>query len=223
MHQIRATAAIAWLIVLIGVGSYVYQGGSLFEDVRDFVTHYPEYSFVAFLIAYAVRPILLIPDSIMLVIGSVTFGPWIGWVGGYIGENVSALIAFSISRFLGDKWASHSHIKFVRKLDKAVTRRGFLTLMYLRLIPIAPFDPINYGAGLTSMSYKTFITGTMLGVIPALTVYVLMGNAITNPKLLIPAAVLLVFISIKMLAIRHIAPDIYSLGFHHHSKKHANS
>ena len=219
MHTLRAITTVLWFAILLSVGVYVYNGGSLLEDIKQFVMLYPQYSFFLFLCAYAIRPILLVPDSVMLVIGGATFGPWIGILGGYIGENVSALIAFSISRFLGNKWASHSHIDFVRKLDKVVQRRGFITLMILRLIPIAPFDPINYGAGLTSMSYRTYILGTALGVIPSLTVYVLLGSAIANPKLLIVALVLTIFICIKLVAMRSLTPDIYALGWHHHARK----
>jgi len=219
MVTLRIAATVGWAVILVCAGFYVYNGGSLFEDIKQFVITWPEYSFLLFLLAYAIRPLILIPDSVMLIIGGATFGPWIGFLGGYMGENISALIAFSVSRFLGNKWASHSRIEFVRKLDKLVTKRGFITLMFLRLIPIAPFDPINYGAGLTSMSYRTFIAGTALGVIPALVVYVLLGSAIANPKLLIVAAVLTLFICIKLFAMRRIAPDIYALGWHHHSRK----
>ncbi len=109
-----------------------------------------------------------------------------------------------------------SHIEFVRKLEAAVTKRGFVTLMFLRLIPIAPFDPINYGAGLTSMSYRTFIAGTAFGIIPALLVYVFLGSALTDPRLLVPGLLILLFIIFKLLAIRRLAPDIYELGTHHH-------
>lgn len=220
MPTLRVLVACAWLFIVAALALYAYAGGSPFNDVRTFVTHAPEYGFFLFLCAYAVRPLLLIPDSLMLVVGSATFGPLYGFIGGYIGENVSALIAFSLSRLLGAKWASRSHIEFVRKLERTVTKRGFLTLMLLRLIPIAPFDAINYGAGLTSMRYRTFILGTLLGVIPALTVYVLLGGALTNPKLLIPALIILAFVAIKLAAMRKLLPDIYSLGTHHHSKRH---
>jgi len=218
MASVRKIVAIGWITILVLTALYIYNGGSLFSDIKQFVALYPKYSFLLFLLAYAIRPILLIPDSVMLIIGGATFGPWIGFLGGYIGENISALVAFSLSRFLGEKWASRSRIEFVRKLDAVVAKRGFKTLMFLRLIPIAPFDPINYGAGLTSMSYRTFIAGTVLGVIPALAVYVLFGSALADPKLFLVAAVLTIFICIKIFAIRHIAPDIYALGWHHHSR-----
>lgn len=219
MVTLRIAATIGWAVVLLCAGFYVYNGGALLTDIQRFVTMWPKYSFLVFLLAYTIRPILLIPDSVMLLIAGATFGPWIGFLGGYLGENISALVAFSISRFLGDKWASRSHIAFVRKLDAVVARRGFTTLMFLRLIPIAPFDPINYGAGLTSMSYRTFITGTALGVIPALVVYVLLGSAIVNPKLLLVAGVITLFICIKLFAMRSIAPDVYALGWHHHARR----
>ncbi len=219
MQKIRIFATVAWFFVLVTAGIYVYQGGSLVADVKYFVARWPEYSFLLFLLAYAFRPIVFVPDSIMVIIAGATFGPWIGFLAAYIGENMSALIAFTISRFLGNSWASRSHLEFVRKFDKVVTRRGFKTLMFLRLIPVAPFDPINYGAGLTSMSYRTFIAGTMLGVIPALIVYVILGSSIANPKLLIVAAVLTAFICVKLFAMRSIAPDVYALGWHHHTQK----
>lgn len=218
MVALRVLAACGWFFVLVALGIYVWNGGSVIADIRAFIAQAPAYAFLFFLIAYAVRPIILVPDSVMLVIGGAAFGPLLGFLGGYIGENVSALIAFSISRFLGNKYASRSHIAFVRKLDAAVSRRGFRTLMFLRLIPIAPFDPINYGAGLTSMSYRTFIAGTALGVIPALAVYVLLGSAIANPKFILVAVIIMTFISVKLFAIRKIAPDIFAVGTHHHRR-----
>lgn len=216
MKKLRSVVALLWAVAFAAAAFYAWSGGTFIGEVQSAVTAAPRYSLLIFLGAYVIRPLLLVPDSLMLVAGSALFGPFVGWIAGYFGENISALIAFSLSRFLGRAWASRSENEFVKKLDAAVSKRGVTTLMFLRLIPIAPFDAINYGAGLTSMPYRTFILGTVIGIIPALTVYVALGSSLSDPRFLAAAFVILVFISIKLYAMRKILPDVYELGLHHH-------
>jgi uncharacterized membrane protein YdjX (TVP38/TMEM64 family) len=46
-------------------------------------------------------------------------------------------------------------------------RQQVLALLVLRLMPISPFDLINYAAGLTRIPFRHFMVVTLIGVLPA--------------------------------------------------------
>ena len=54
-------------------------------------------------------------------------------------------------------------------------------MLIMRLSIIFNYDALGYAAGLTSMSYKDFIAGTMIGILPEMVTYSLMGKNIEHP------------------------------------------
>jgi uncharacterized membrane protein YdjX (TVP38/TMEM64 family) len=66
----------------------------------------------------------------------------------------------------------------LERLNRELGARGFNALLFLRLVPVFPFFLINLGAGLTRMCARTFVLGTMLGIIPGSFVYCSAGASI---------------------------------------------
>jgi len=62
-----------------------------------------------------------------------------------------------------------------RNLDKAVGSNGLKMLVLARLTPIFPFCLLNYLYGASSISFSTFVVGTLLGFIPTTVVYTYTG------------------------------------------------
>jgi len=54
--------------------------------------------------------------------------------------------------------------------------KGFLFILFLRLIPLIPFDIISYSAGLSEIKYKQFILATVFGIIPGVLVFTNIGD-----------------------------------------------
>lgn len=48
---------------------------------------------------------------------------------------------------------------------------GFRLIFYLRLVPLLPFNEINFGAGLSNIRFKDFALGSLLGMLPGTFVY----------------------------------------------------
>ena len=55
---------------------------------------------------------------------------------------------------------------------------GFATVVLLRLIPLFPFNALNYLLGVTRVSAKDYIFGTMIGIIPGTIAFVYFGDAV---------------------------------------------
>jgi len=137
----------------------------------------------------------------MTPLSAVLFGPFIGWIYTYIGENLSATVAFFAARYFGRNFVKENENAFIQKYDKKLKTNGFETVLILRLIPLFPFDFVNYASGLSSIKYRHYIFATLLGVIPGLTAYIFLGGSLTNPYLIIPTIFL--FSIITFLAHRY--------------------
>ncbi|WP_347460457.1 VTT domain-containing protein [Clostridium sp. DMHC 10] len=64
----------------------------------------------------------------------------------------------------------------VMKLDNGIEKHGFMIMLLMRLSFVFAYDPLSYAAGLTSMKYRDFILGTIIGIIPEMLCYSFMGK-----------------------------------------------
>jgi uncharacterized membrane protein YdjX (TVP38/TMEM64 family) len=61
-----------------------------------------------------------------------------------------------------------------------VERRGFWTVLYVRLVPGVPFNMLNYAAGLTRLRAREIFAGTGLGFAPRTFAYAAVGGSLAN-------------------------------------------
>ncbi|MFL5780974.1 MAG: TVP38/TMEM64 family protein [Thermoleophilaceae bacterium] len=59
-------------------------------------------------------------------------------------------------------------------------RRGFWTVLYVRLVPGIPFNMLNYAAGLTRLRVREIFAGTGLGFAPRTFAYAAVGGSLSN-------------------------------------------
>jgi uncharacterized membrane protein YdjX (TVP38/TMEM64 family) len=119
---------------------------------------------VAFILVYAVGVCLFIPGTLITAIGAAIFGPYWGFLYVWVAAMIGASTAFFIGRTLGREFAASLIGERLRKYDDAVERKGFATVLYLRLVYF-PFTPMNFGMGLTKVRFRDYFFGTGLGII----------------------------------------------------------
>jgi uncharacterized membrane protein YdjX (TVP38/TMEM64 family) len=144
-----------------------------FTAVKDFLTAEGLSGFLAaaglwaplvFILIYAVGVCLFVPGSILTGLGAVIFGTYLGFVYVWLGAMIGASVAFLIGRTLGREFAASLVGDRLRKYDDVIARNGFAAVLYLRLIYF-PFTPMNFGMGLTRVSFKDYFFGTGLGIL----------------------------------------------------------
>jgi len=133
---------------------------------------------------YAGAVALAIPGTIPTLAGGAVFGLWWGTVFNWLGATIGANLAYLLARFLGRdgieellgekarKWPA------MEKLDRAVQAHGFRGMLTLRLIPVVPFNALNFGGGLVGMSWPTYALATGLGILPGTFVYTMFADAL---------------------------------------------
>jgi uncharacterized membrane protein YdjX (TVP38/TMEM64 family) len=132
---------------------------------------------IAFIAIYNLATLLFVPGSLLTMKGGCLFGVFWGSVCVLIAATLGATWAFLLGRYLSRDWVCRQirkNPKF-QALDRAVGKEGWKLVLLTRLSPIFPFNLLNYVFGVTQVSLKDYILGS-LGMIPATVMYVYIGS-----------------------------------------------
>ena len=132
---------------------------------------------IAFILIYIVATVAFLPGSILTLGAGVLFGIIQGSIYVFFGATVGATLAFLVGRYLARGWISKKiagNQKF-KAIDRAVGKEGLKIVLLTRLSPIFPFNLLNYGLGVTGVSLKDYVLGSV-GMIPGTIMYVYIGS-----------------------------------------------
>ena len=122
---------------------------------------------VFFLLLYCLATILFLPTMVLTLAGGALFGPVVGTLFNLLGATLGAACAFCISRYLAFDWLASKKNVRLTKLIAGVEGRGWQFVALLRLIPIIPFNLVNYGLGVTRIKFSHYLITTIIFLIPA--------------------------------------------------------
>lgn len=134
---------------------------------------------IAFIVLYNVATVLLIPGSLLTLGSGVLFGLVWGSVYVFFAATLGATLAFWLGRTVARDWVSKkisAYPKFAA-IDTAVAKEGFKIVFLTRLSPLFPFNLLNYAFGITQVSLKDYVLGSV-GMIPGTILYVYIGSLI---------------------------------------------
>jgi uncharacterized membrane protein YdjX (TVP38/TMEM64 family) len=132
---------------------------------------------IAFIIIYNLATILFIPGSLLTLGGGVIFGLFWGSIYVFIAATFGAIFAFLIGRYISRDWVCKQIAKYPKfqAIDRAVAREGWKIVLLTRLSPLFPFNLLNYALGITQVSLKDYILGS-IGMFPGTVMYVYIGS-----------------------------------------------
>lgn len=136
---------------------------------------------IAFILLYIIATVAFLPGSILTLGAGVVFGVVLGSLYVFIGATLGATAAFLVGRYLARGWVSkkiEGNSKF-KAIDKAVGREGLKIVLLTRLSPVFPFNLLNYAFGITGVSIKDYVIGSV-GMIPGTIMYVYIGSLAGN-------------------------------------------
>lgn len=172
-----------------------------FRHMKRFILSYGKYSALVFVLMYTLKPIIfIVPASLLSILAGNVFGPYIALILSMIGCFGSATVAFYMARFLGRSFVDKLLKGKALKLDSNIEKNGFFIMLIMRLSVIFNYDALGYAAGLTSMSYRDFIAATMIGILPEMVTYSLMGKNIEHPLSLKFIAPIIMIVIIALIA-----------------------
>jgi len=135
---------------------------------------------VLYVLIYSIAPTFFFPSWVLTVSGGMVFGPLWGMMLTLIGATMGATVAFTVARTLGRGTIARVLKGQFKELDDEAGANGFKVIFLLRLIPLVPFDVLDYMAGLSKIKIRDFILGTFLGIIPGTFAYVYLGTSLVT-------------------------------------------
>ena len=149
---------------------------------------------------YVAGVVLFLPGLALTTLAGVLFGFLKGSIIVVIASNIGVHLSFLIARYIGRDFVMKfiKEDSFVDKMSSKMVDNGFLVMLYLRLIPLFPFNVINYASGLTPIKYRDYAIASFIGMLPGTLVYVYLAASASNIKdnpwgLVISIAVLVAF------------------------------
>src|SRR5262249_39113893 len=132
---------------------------------------------VVFIAGYVVAAVAFVPGSVLTLAAGAIFGLAKGAVIVFIAAVLGSAAAFLVSRYVWGGGIERRRTKNGRLagIDQAVGTQGRKIVFLLRLSPVFPFNLLNYGLGLTKVSFSDFLVASV-GMLPGTLLYVYYGK-----------------------------------------------
>lgn len=140
---------------------------------------------IAFMVIYILATVAFLPGAILTLGAGVLFGVTWGSIYVFIGATIGATCAFLVGRYLARNWVMGkiADQPNFQAIDRAVAQAGLKIVLLTRLSPVFPFNLLNYAFGITGVSLKDYIIGSV-GMIPGTIMYVYIGSLAGNLALI---------------------------------------
>lgn len=130
-----------------------------------------------FMVLYAMGTVLFIPGSVLTLVGGALFGPVLGTFYNLTGASLGATLAFFAARYLAADWVERRTGGHLGRLVKGVEVEGWRFVAFVRLVPLFPFNLLNYALGLTRIPFIQYLLATYLFMLPGAIAYTYLGYA----------------------------------------------
>jgi uncharacterized membrane protein YdjX (TVP38/TMEM64 family) len=156
--------------------------GERLQELRDWIAGMGNLGMVAYVVLYIVAVVAAVPGLPISIAAAAIFGAPKGVILVSIGSTLGASLAFLIARYLA-RDAVYRRLsgndKFQR-LDRLTEKHGAIIVAITRLVPLFPFNLLNYGYGLTRIPFWTFAFWSWLCMLPGTIVYLVGTDALVT-------------------------------------------
>ncbi|RDH82416.1 MAG: sulfurtransferase [endosymbiont of Galathealinum brachiosum] len=200
---------ILFIIIATGISlSFIYREQINPAGIQSWIESAGHAAPVLFICIYILSTILFLPGSLLTLLGGALFGPVWGTLYNLTGATAGAMISFLISRYLASGWIEKKAAGKTQQLIKGVESEGWRFVAFTRLVPIFPFNLLNYALGLTKISFSQYSFASFIFMFPGALAYTYIGyigkEAATGGEDLIKKAML----AIALLAVVIFIPRI---------------
>ena len=185
------------------------------QQLQDAISRLGSWSAITYIGLFTLLPAFFFPVAVLALAGGLLFGLWQGSLYTFIGAILNCSVMFFLARYVGREKAEvlirkKLNSQWQNRLQNLNSSGGFALLVILRLIPAVPYNLINYAFGLTSMSYRTYIIGSAIGIIPGTLAFINIGDKaldVASPDFWIAIGALVLLLAVTALLGKKIFPN----------------
>lgn len=130
-----------------------------------------------FVALYAFATVLFVPGSLFSLAGGALFGPVLGSVLNLIGATAGAMLAFLVARHLAADWVRRRTGPRLAQIVAGIDAEGWRFVALVRLVPLFPFNLVNYALGLTRIPPGQYGAASLICMAPGAIAYTWLGHA----------------------------------------------
>ncbi|WP_461483243.1 VTT domain-containing protein [Porticoccus sp.] len=177
MHKTLLRIFILGLVVAGIAAAVIYRDALSAEALEHWVADFGAAGPLVFMLIYAVGTVLFLPGSVITLAGGALFGPVWGTLYNLTGATLGATLAFLIARYLAGDWVEQKSGGRIKQLKNGVETEGWRFVAFVRLVPLFPFNVLNYALGLTRISLSHYVIASYLCMLPGALAYTYLGYA----------------------------------------------
>ncbi len=132
---------------------------------------------LAFMALYAMATVAFAPGSLLTLAGGALFGPVAGTFYSLTGATIGATGAFVAARYLAADWVRARIGTRAEQIVAGVEREDWRFVAFVRLVPLIPFNLLNYALGLTRIRLSRYVIVSYIAMLPATLAYTYLGYA----------------------------------------------
>ena len=183
--RLSARRRVALLLLIVGVGIIAARwlgAGQQIAALRDWIRALGSLGPAVYIAIYAAGVVAAVPGSLLSVGAATLFGSAVGIVVVSVGATLGASLAFLVARYLARDAVVErfSHMELFQRLDRMTEERGAVIVALTRLIPLFPFNLLNFGFGLTRVRFGTYVFWSWLCMLPGIVVFVVGTDAVVQ-------------------------------------------
>ncbi|HYM32829.1 MAG TPA: VTT domain-containing protein [Candidatus Cybelea sp.] len=126
---------------------------------------------------YVIATVLFLPGSFIGVAGGALFGPVWGAIYTLVGATAGATLAFLAARYVASEWVATRAGGRLKQLIEGVEAEGWRFVAFTRLVPLFPFNLLNYALGLTRIGLMPYVIASFICMAPGTIAYTYLGYA----------------------------------------------
>jgi uncharacterized membrane protein YdjX (TVP38/TMEM64 family) len=167
------------LLALAGIalGVWGINGGVTTDELATWVAGLGIWAPIGFVLLYSISTIAVIPGGIFDVVGGAVFGPYLGTLLDLVGGSLGAALAFLVARYVARDWLEARAGPRLQGIMRSVDAEGWRFVAFVRLVPIFPYNIVNYLFGLTHIPFHHYVLATVLFMAPSTIAYTFLGYA----------------------------------------------
>jgi len=206
--KLKSKRKLIIFIVLIVISFFIIKQFNIMShfnplEVRNMISSTGSFAPLVFIFLYVLSSVFFLPGAVFSISSGILFGTVLGTIYTVIGASIGATLAFLIARYFARSFFEDIvERKFpkIKEYDERLEKNGFMTVLFFRLIPLFPFNGLNFALGLTKVKIKDYFLATLIGIIPGTFVYVYLGNSLAemNYTNVIIAIVLIILLSLSL-------------------------
>ena len=172
----KLTRLVLLVILIAGIAAVIsYRDQLDAESLQQWLQDAGSAAPVLFMLIYVVGTVFFLPGSLLTLVGGALFGPVLGTFYNLTAATIGAMLSFIVARYLASDWVANKTGGRMKQLINGVEAEGWRFVAFVRLVPLFPFNLLNYALGLTRISFTQYSIATYICMLPGAIAYTYLG------------------------------------------------